>query len=732
MAVGAATSVNQAGRRVVFGLNVLLSALLALALVVVLVYLAQRFKSQVDLTSTGSNSLSPRTRQLLNGLNEDVRITGLYALVLKEELQKAAQKRKDTVADLLSLYEALGRGKVTTGMIDSIKEASKRNELLARIRSKPGYADESKPHQEALAAFPALNQQIIQLAENDSKAMKEFFATNDRLRGVREYGIVYNNLAIVNRDATAKAEEIAGLTEGETPRYGRAVDSLREYLTRTRGILQDASNWLGGDAAKVQGLTPELLAFFQGARERYQPVLTAIDEVLKKTENLKEPKLDEAYDTLTRSSELAVIVETKDQARVLALEDVWPFNPDASLSASGDNREFNGEEAISSAILQLTQKEKVGVVFVRFGGESPIKPDFSRVNPMMMELPRAPYQMLDQRLQKANFVTAEWDVSKDKAPPKVEGAGKVIYVVFPPAPPPQPNPMQPQPPAAMTPADRKIVTDAIAQSGMAIFLTGWSQPSSRMSLAGPPYEYADYLKSEWGIEVRYQSLALHFTPSPQNPGTYVIGNNAVLLDVPDDVRLSDHPIGRPLQAASGAFVMAAPLKTVEENKPAGVTVEVLAEAVSNDVWAVSDINKLQTDMREKQGVKPGEGDTRTPFAVAVAATNDKGHKIVVISSERMAADEVAEHRVPVAMTASLQVVYDRPYAANSDFVLNSLHWLSGDAARITAGGPRRGEVPRLDKLKEGPAATFWRVFLVGIWPAIALLAGGAVWLMRRR
>ena len=176
MAVGAATGVNQTGRRVVFGLNVLLSALLAIALVVVLVYFAQRFKSQVDLTSTGSNSLSPRTRQLLGGLNDDVRITGLYALVLKDELQKAAQKRKDTVADLLSLYEALGRGKVTTGMVDSIKEAGKRTELLTRIRQKPGYADESKPHQDALAAFPPLNQQILKLAETDSKAMKDFFA----------------------------------------------------------------------------------------------------------------------------------------------------------------------------------------------------------------------------------------------------------------------------------------------------------------------------------------------------------------------------------------------------------------------------------------------------------------------------------------------------------------------------------------------------------------------------
>ena len=41
-------------------------------------------------------------------------------------------------------------------------------------------------------------------------------------------------------------------------------------------------------------------------------------------------------------------------------------------------------------------------------------------------------------------------------------------------------------------------------------------------------------------------------------------------------------------------------------------------------------------------------------------------------------------------------------------------------------------VPRLDKLEQGPVATFCKVFFVGIWPGLALLVGFGVFLVRRR
>ncbi len=38
----------------------------------------------------------------------------------------------------------------------------------------------------------------------------------------------------------------------------------------------------------------------------------------------------------------------------------------------------------------------------------------------------------------------------------------------------------------------------------------------------------------------------------------------------------------------------------------------------------------------------------------------------------------------------------------------------------------------LDRLKEGPLASALRVFMVGVWPALALVAGVFVWMARRK
>ena len=117
-----------------------------------------------------------------------------------------------------------------------------------------------------------------------------------------------------------------------------------------------------------------------------------------------------------------------------------------------------------------------------------------------------------------------------------------------------------------------------------------------------------------------------------------------------------------------------------------------------------------------------------PFPITVAATNEAGKKIVVFGSEQFAADSLAQARGLRQVGNSL--VLGAVYPANSDLFLNTLHWLSGDATRITVG-PRQGELPRLKKLDEVWAARLpW--FLVGIWPALVLLVGVGVWLVRRR
>ncbi|MBU0638192.1 MAG: Gldg family protein [Planctomycetes bacterium] len=729
MAVG--TTMDAPRRRLVYGVNVAVSSILALLLLILAVYVAGRFKGQVDLTSSGMNSLSPRTVRLLRGLEQDVTITAIYTVLT--EYDKIAQKRQDTVRDLLSLYESASRGRVATFMIEPMKEQARVTALLDRLREKPAYKDEAQPHAAALTKFAPLNEQVLRLITSEVEQLKGFQAL-PHLSRVRELAIIRFNMERALQETDAVNTDIGELVQGGIPRYGQAIEAARKLLTQVRTTLKESSAWMAEGGLALPGLGPEIQSFFSGATGRYEQVLAEIEALDTQTRDLKRVKLEGLYDKLTRWPDSPpIVVETPSEAQVLDLQEVWPYRTDPNAPPSPDNdpRDFAGEQAVSSALLQLTQKDKTAVVFTRYGGPSPIRPDFSQMNPMMRQMPRAPYQALNQRLEEENFLTEDWDVSVTKQPPAVADAGRMIYVIFPPLPPPQPDPRRPSPQAGITPADIEIIQKAVSESGMALFLTGWAQPTSPMMPLPGTYEFADYLKTTWGIDVQYRYLALQFAASPQDTGLWVPANRDPLLVVTPLVRFTDHPITKPLQALPGAFHTVCPLRIMTgEDQPAGVTTAVVAEITdTEDVWAFDSVMRVQEDLQQNQGTRRRAEDIAAPFPVAVSATNEQDQRIVVFASESFSADDVAQAK-GVQLTSNGLQAYTF-YPANTDLFINTLHWLTGEADRI-AVGPRRADVPRLDELKEGGTATFCRVFLVGIWPAVTLVVGGGVWMFRRR
>ncbi len=724
-------------RRVLFGVNALVQAALATAVVVLIVWAGGRFKwpsAWADWTSSGVNSLSPRTLQLLKGLDQNIRITCLFAEPDRER-DRIGTKRYREMQDLLALYDSAGGARVSTYIIEPTLEQARTDELLQRLVALPAYRDEARAHVVALEAFTTLNEDIKRLAAADFQRAGELVGSDDPLNQSRAFNIIRSHWQSLLEQADDMVTGINDLTGREVPRYGQAVDAVREYLPDVRLRLEDVAGWLGGDGLKTPGLTEELRAFFEQTPARYADVLARATALLADTENLKDLQLEQLHSSLTRwRSGPPVLVENEHEARVVSFWELWQPPRDGSLPVGpdGDDRMFHGEAAISSALLQLVQQDKTAVIFTYYGGESPIRPDFSRMNPMMMrQMPTAPYQRLAELLEKNNFVTAEWDVSQQPAPPATDDAGRRIYLVFPPEPPEQPNPMQPAPQAGMTPDDRQRVVDALAESGMALMLAGWLPPTSPIPGFGTPYEYAGYLKSNWGIEVLSDYLAIQFTPHPEKPGWWLPTRNQPLVIATDwTARLTDHPISKPSQADRAGFRLSCPLRLVpEDERPAGVQLAALAEVMPTaDVWAVQNVQRIDEQLRVNQAVKPDAGDVAAPFPLAVAAEHEDGRKLVVFSSVEFAADAVA-------MASGLRqvgnaFVLGRLYPANTDIVLNALHWLTGEADRI-AVGPREGDMPRLGDLDERWAARLpW--FLVGIWPAAALVVGLGVWLVRRR
>ncbi|TWT44817.1 ABC-type uncharacterized transport system [Phycisphaerae bacterium RAS1] len=715
-------------RRVVYGLNVALQIVIAAGLLAGMIYASTRVGGQVDLTSSGVNSLSPRTVNLLKNLKEDLRVTAIYTVL--SEYDKKAQKRQDQVRDLLTLYESAAGSKLTAKVIDPMKNQAEVPALLKRLQEKSAFKDEAKPHQEALTNFPPLNDQLASAAGGDYDKMFEIAQKSEALNTNRAFVVIASNLKRIARDCGDVKADIQELTQNEVPRYGRAIERVRTHVTAITPMLQEAADWLKGDGKQISGLPAEVAAFFDEAAARYQPIVTQLTALTTAIKDLKAVKLEETYEGLSRWSQAPpILVESESDARILSFQDVFPFRTDEMAAGSDDDRDFAGEQAVSSAVLQLTQKEKTGVIFVRCGGQPMLRPDFSNFNPMMRQMPRAPYQGLNEELTKANFEVEEWDAAASQTPPEIKDAKRIVYVVFPPEPPQQQDPRRPAPPG-MSPEAKQAILNAVGASGMVFFVAGWQPPSMPFGPSSSTYEFSDYLKSTWGIEVKSNFLAFRFTVSPENASLKVPQSRDGTIDT-DHLKFTDHPIGKPLQALPGALQTVCPLGIVTgDAAPKGVKVEPIIEVKnSEDIWAFDDINRIRDDLQKQRGTLPAPTDLRAPFPVALAATNEGGQKLVVIASETFAADQITQ-AMGMQPTSSGIAMF-RLFPANTDLFLNTINWLTGDADRI-AVGPRKAEFPRLDKLKEGPALTACRFVFVGGLPGLALLVGGVVWLFRRR
>lgn len=732
MALAGAAQAGQ--RRLLYGVNVVLTAVLAVALLSIGIWAAGRFGGRVDLTSSGENSLSSRTTKLVSGLDQDITITGLYTTALKE-IRKYAEKHKTAVADLLDLYETAGRGKVSVNMIDPSADKAGVTALLKRLAEKPAYAEEAKPHAAALESFPQLNADLNERMQQELTELTPL-AADDKLRNVPEIALIQRSMQNMLQDAQTTLDDVTQLQNDDIPRYGKAVELVRDHLTKTKDQLSRFKTWFSQQIAKLSQLSPAAGQYARTASTRYQLMIDPIDAALGRMENLKTVKLEDLYDQLNRGQ--TIVIESPDEAMVVSEDDVWTFRRDANAPAppDGDPRDFSGEAAISSTILKLTQKDKTAVVFVRFGGQALLKPDFSQMNPMTRQMPQAPFGVINGMMGDQNFETAEWDVQKQPAPPEVEGATRKIFVVFPPTAPAQPNPMQPARTPPISEEQKASVIAAVNESGMAIFLTSFDLPRGPMPFP-TPYAYADYLKNEWGIDVRSSHIAMQFQVNPRGNGDAWIpaSRQATLLTSGANgaFRFTDQAISKPEQSLPGGMIAVAPLLMVEgDGKPADVTLEPIAETNnSENIWAFSDINRFQEDMQnvENAGTRLYEGDIAAPFPIALAGTRKDGKKLVVFGSQQIVSDGLLNQAS--LMQVGNRVVLASSFPANADLFLNALHWLTGNADRI-AVGPRKSDVPRLDKLKEGAMAGFCNVFLVGIWPGVALLAGVGVFLMRRR
>ena len=132
--------------------------------------------------------------------------------------------------------------------------------------------------------------------------------------------------------------------------------------------------------------------------------------------------------------------------------------------------------------------------------------------------------------------------------------------------------------------------------------------------------------------------------------------------------------------------------------------------------------------QRRESVAKLADDRYGPFTVAAAAEKgDDGGKIVVISSRDCMVDQVA--MAPAMTLTSQGIVMRQRNPGNIALFLNALRWLNGQTEWMAVGIPV--DVGTIE-IEEGPALSFIKVFVGGLWPATALACGVVAWWVRRR
>jgi hypothetical protein len=509
------------------------------------------------------------------------------------------------------------------------------------------------------------------------------------------------------------------MPEDEVPDYAGAVNATRSLYRNIKEAPESlAPDALGAFAARmgiaVSSLSPEVQNYLNGAAKPYRRLADRVQGELDKADKLPTLELDRILRRFSPMDNDIFVVTDKD-ARIITFAETWaPREAGGTPNVDAfSSREFHGEEKISSAILQITQESKPAVVFVRYGGDPLF---FGGFGPGM---PRAPFMRMREYLEGLNFSVQEWDLAESTTPPQIDPTpSRIVYVVLNPTPPPPPTGRAPQTPP-FGDEQRQAVLQAIGDHGRALFIAGW-KPSA-MGFFPASYEFADYLKDTWGIDVEDNVLLLQAVPVGPNEFRFVRGPWNMSETVP-----SHHLIVKGLGTRRSSFPWVAPL-TLTDKAPEGVQRETLLSCPRSDgLWGVKNIQAYEEQVRRGEFITKEPDDLLGPFTVGVAATKGDA-RIVVISSRGFAEDVVAFATGLVATAQGLGVVNLNP--SNVTLLVNSLHWLTGNTQWMNLGRPIESNVIEIEP---GPALTAARVLVYGIWPAAALVCGGVVWFIRRR
>lgn len=695
---------TQHQRWIKYGLNVAVFILATVTIIVLVNWMGYRHFQRFDLTRTRQYSLSPQTMSLLDGLKTDITVTTFYSAGSAEAglLQK--------VDDLLAEYTRRSP-QIDVRHIDPAASPEQRDQFITTLKSR--YQNELDKASRTLGETTQIYDEIRQFARQQVQTLPEILVTlspDDRTTPllIKQLVEIFQRL---DGSLTGAQKQVEAATREAMPDYRSAAAAARRPLTQLASGVLDVAAERFQQAVDDPAASNQAKDALLGLIKPYKEMRVKIQDAAGRLDAIETPEYDRVRNNLMQSNCVIVTVpadqadQKKDDTHgvaVLALEEIYP-NLVQAMATRGEVKAeegYKGEETITGAILRLTLHHNTRVVFVN---PSPGSVLSGRGNPQIS------FTQVAERLRRMNFAVDEWQPTGSMGPmgqpmppqpaPTAQDGQTLVYIVLPVPP---PNPQRPTQPIG------PMIAQALKQhldAGQPALV--FASPNSMMSF-GQPDPIVELIKP-YGLTIDTGRLILRQVPGRN--GQIQADNQLEINSWPED-----HAISRAANGLQGLLLQAMPME-LSSSPPDGEQLWPLIKSPA-DTWADTEY------MRPGQAVK-GDDDPAGPFIVGAAAQKDKT-RLIAIADASFAVDGVTQYGPRDLFGNTL---FTR-FPGNSEVFVNSVYWLGG-LDQLIAPGARTQDTRRIEAVSRPAMLAVWWITVAGL-PVVCLIAGGVVWVIRRR
>ena len=704
-------------RWIKYGSNVALAIVLAIVLAGVITYIAEARPVRVDTTAAGFNSLKPQTKNLIQNLNQNIKLVSLYEKPEKNNNEEAGAEptvdEAGMVADLLDNYRRNSK-KISVEIIDPT-DKNKVDTLINDLYQR--YGKDVANYKAFLSEYDAKYKQLTQLTTAESAQMANLANENlpDNEVG-QSIQAIFNTIRKIPDNLRDNRSDIdAGLRETH-PDYKAITSSIQSALERV-SKLEDAITKYFEQHKGDADLSPAVKQYITQSLPRHTEIKKIADDQIARIGKLGELKIDELRRALNTPNPILVLGES--DWRILNESQVWTTNAGAQQWAEGKIRpSFAGEQQVTTAIFSLTQSKKPKVAFLRPGGAPLTNPGFPPFQPS------GPLSEIAGRMRAYNFDVVEKDLSGQWAmqaqmrqmpaapEPSWDEINDAIWIIIDAGGAPQ----------GAEPIGTKLA-EHLGHGGSALILVN---PASGPSA---PDAYASVLR-DWGIDLHPDLWAVHEqVPAEQGSGTTSDPvQEALRVSYIWDIKdYGTHELAKPLKNLDSVFVPLVVVKTHNEKDRVVTPLIPIPDApAAPRSWGEKDTEQITRGTPPK--FEPDKGDMAGPIYGGAISEKPGAGRLVVIGSVQFMTDNMLD--IPNLEIARTQRMFVSRFPGNAELAMNSVFWLAKMDTMI-AISPSAMQVSRIANMSV-PVLEFWRIgVLLVLLPLLVIFAGVMTWVARR-